>query len=55
MGILLISSDIDELMCLSDRLLIIYEGELVAAFSDVDKINEEEIGLYMLGIKNRMK
>ena len=52
-GILLISSDIDELMCLSDRLLIIYEGELVAAFSDVDKINEEEIGLYMLGIKKQ--
>jgi len=50
-GILLISTDLDELLALSDRIAVIYEGELVAQGSD---FAEEELGLLMAGqIKER--
>lgn len=47
-GILLISAELDELMSLSDRILVIYEGEIVAEGSD---FTEEELGLLMAGQK----
>jgi ABC-type uncharacterized transport system ATPase subunit len=47
-GILLISAELDELMSLSDRILVIYEGEIVAEGSD---FKEEELGLLMAGQK----
>ncbi|MFH1350194.1 MAG: ABC transporter ATP-binding protein [Pseudomonadota bacterium] len=47
-GILLFSTDLDELFSLSDRILIIYEGEIIAEGSD---FSEEELGLLMAGHK----
>lgn len=47
-GILLISAELDELMSLSDRILVIYEGEIIAEGSD---FKEEELGLLMAGQK----
>ena len=47
-GILLISAELDELMSLSDRILVIYEGEIIAEGSD---FTEEELGLLMAGQK----
>jgi simple sugar transport system ATP-binding protein len=47
-GILLISAELDELMALSDRILVIYEGEIIAEGSD---FKEEELGLLMAGQK----
>jgi ABC-type uncharacterized transport system ATPase subunit len=47
-GILLISAELDELMSLSDRILVIYEGEIIAEGPD---FTEEELGLLMAGQK----
>ncbi len=49
-AVLLISADLNEVMELSDSLLVMYGGEIVAYFEDSSKITEEELGRYMLGI-----
>lgn len=49
-GILLISLDLDEVFSISDRILIIYEGEIVKNISTKD-ITIEEAGYYMAGVK----
>jgi simple sugar transport system ATP-binding protein len=54
-AVLLVSSDLTELLEVSDRILVIYHGEFVAHFKDVKKINEEILGEYMLGIKKMSK
>ncbi|BES64391.1 ABC transporter ATP-binding protein [Gottschalkiaceae bacterium SANA] len=51
-AILLISADLDEVRNLSDRLLVIYEGEIVAE-SKREQMSESEIGLYMTGSKSQ--
>lgn len=47
-AILLISADLDEVRTLSDRLLVIYEGEIVSE-SMPGELNEVEMGLLMTG------
>ena len=47
-GILLISEDLDELMALSDRLAVMYDGQLSAPFPAGDR-SIAEIGLMMAG------
>ena len=49
-AVLLISLELDEVRSLSDRILVIYEGEIVG---DFDSIAMEELGLYMAGAKRR--
>ena len=46
-AILLVSLELDEILSLSDRILVIYEGEIVGAHEGA--VSEEEIGLEMLG------
>jgi general nucleoside transport system ATP-binding protein len=46
-AILLVSLELDEVLALSDRILVIYEGRIVA--EHVSGATEEEIGLEMLG------
>ena len=54
-GVLLISSELDEIMALSDRILVMYEGKIVAQFSRDErepspkKYDETQIGLFMGG------
>jgi ABC-type uncharacterized transport system ATPase subunit len=48
-GILLISEDLAELLALSDRLAVMYEGELVGEF-DAAAANVEHIGALMAGL-----
>ena len=36
---------------LSDSLAIFYNGKIAAYFSDTSVLTEEELGLYMLGVK----
>lgn len=50
-AVLLVSADINEVLELSDSLIVMYEGEIVAYFNDTSHLTEEELGLYMLGIK----
>lgn len=53
-AVLLVSLELDEVMNVSDRILVMYEGEIVA---DVDpkQITTEELGLYMAGAKRSVK
>ncbi|MGF7057847.1 ABC transporter ATP-binding protein [Brassicibacter mesophilus] len=52
-SILLVSADLNEVLELSDSLIVMYGGEIVAYFDDASKVTEEELGLYMLGIKRQ--
>ena len=49
-AILLVSLELDEVMNLSDRILVIYEGEIVANVLNKD-LTINELGLYMSGSK----
>lgn len=49
-AILLISEDLDEIMMISDRIAVMYEGEIVAIVP-TKKANKEKIGLMMIGRK----
>ncbi len=49
-AVLLISFELSEVMNLSDRILVMFEGEIVAEL-DPEKITQEELGLYMSGAK----
>lgn len=49
-AVLLISLELDEVMNVSDRILVIYEGEIVADL-DPSTTTEQELGLYMSGAK----
>lgn len=49
-AILLVSLELDEVMSLSDRILVMYEGELVGHL-DPQTTDEYELGLYMSGSK----
>ena len=51
-AVLLVSLELDEVMNLSDRILVMYEGELVGEF-DPKKTTVEELGLYMAGAKKQ--
>jgi simple sugar transport system ATP-binding protein len=53
MAILLVSADLSEVMSLSDRLAVIKDGKLTAIFPQASALDEEEVGLYMLGIKHQ--
>ena len=48
-AILLVSLELDEILSLSDRILVVYEGQIVGEHAG--EVSEEEIGLEMLGGK----
>jgi simple sugar transport system ATP-binding protein len=50
-GILLLSADLDEILALSDRIGVIYEGKILA-MKERSQTNELEIGLLMTGATN---
>lgn len=52
-AVLLVSFELDEVMNLSDRILVMYEGQIVADL-DPDQTNERELGLYMAGKKKEI-
>ena len=53
-AILLVSLELDEVMSLSDRILVMFEGEIVGEL-DPKKTTVEELGLYMAGAKREEK
>ena len=50
-AILLVSLELEEIFSLSDRILVLYEGEIVG--DHTGEVSEEELGLEMLGGKDR--
>ena len=53
-AVLLVSLELDEVMTVSDRILVMYEGEIVGEL-DPKKTTVEELGLYMAGAKKEAK
>lgn len=49
-GVILFSLELDEIMKLSDRILVMYEGEIVGSFNP-KTTTQQELGLYMSGAK----
>ena len=47
-AVLLISVELDEIMLLSDRIGVMFNGRIVASF-DADHVNREELGILMAG------
>ncbi|MBQ7534503.1 MAG: ABC transporter ATP-binding protein [Stomatobaculum sp.] len=51
-AVLLVSLELDEVMDVPDRILVIHEGEIVGEF-DPEKVTMEELGLYMTGSRRQ--
>jgi ABC-type uncharacterized transport system ATPase subunit len=47
-AVLLVSAELDEIMALSDRIAVMYRGQIVTTV-DADKVTREELGLWMAG------
>jgi ABC-type uncharacterized transport system ATPase subunit len=50
-AVLLVSLELEEILSLADRILVIYEGRIVAEFPP--DVSEEEVGIAMLGAGRR--
>jgi simple sugar transport system ATP-binding protein len=48
-GVLLVSAELDEIMALSDRIAVMYRGEIVATV-DAATATREQLGLWMAGV-----
>lgn len=53
-GVLLVSLELDEVMNVSDRILVMFESEIVGEFNPKE-VTVEELGLYMAGAKRKEK
>ena len=51
-GVLLVSLELDEVMDVSDRILVMHEGEIVGEFKP-EEVTVEELGLYMTGARKQ--
>lgn len=49
-AVVLISEDLDEIFTISDRIMVMYEGEVMGDIS-IEKASREQIGLLMSGVK----
>ena len=49
-AILCVSADLQEIMDLSDRILVLFAGEIVGE-TDAERTDERQIGRWMLGIE----
>ncbi len=50
-AILLISSDLDELLTLSDRIVVLYEGQIAASFGQRSQFDLQKMGQAMTGVR----
>jgi simple sugar transport system ATP-binding protein len=48
-GVLLVSSELDEILALSDRIAVMYKGQIMDIL-DATKVNKEYLGLLMAGV-----
>ena len=52
-AILVVSEDLDEVLTLSDRVLVMYEGEIIAE-ADPRESTREALGLMMAGVRREV-
>ena len=50
-AVLLVTSDLAEVMTLSDSIIVLFGGRISAYFPDTAELQENELGLYMLGVR----
>jgi ABC-type uncharacterized transport system ATPase subunit len=53
-AVLLVSSELDEVMQLADRIAVMYRGEIIGVV-DAKSAKKEQVGLMMAGIKSEGK
>src|SRR5690606_39025567 len=49
-GVLVVSSELDEILALSDRIAVMYKGQIMDIL-DADKASKEQLGLLMAGVQ----
>jgi simple sugar transport system ATP-binding protein len=49
----LVSADLNEVIELSDSLIVMYGGKIVAYFDDTSQLDDMVMGEYMLGLKHQ--
>jgi ABC-type uncharacterized transport system ATPase subunit len=52
-AVLLVSAELSEVMGLSDRIAVLFNGHIVAVLNNTPDLTEQEIGYYMLGIQTQ--
>ena len=52
-AVLLVTADLNEVMELSDSLIVLYGGKIVAYFEDTSELDDTVMGEYMLGLKQQ--
>jgi simple sugar transport system ATP-binding protein len=52
-AILMVSEDLDEIFALSDRIAVIYEGQIIGSV-DPHTATREQVGLMMAGVRPRL-
>jgi simple sugar transport system ATP-binding protein len=52
-AVLLVSADLNEVMELSDSLIVLYGGKIAAYFEDTSDLDDVVMGEYMLGLKRQ--
>ena len=53
-GVLLVSTELDEILSLSDRIVVMYAGEVIDVLDAADA-DRETIGLLMAGVRGNRK
>jgi len=51
-GVLLISSNLDEILGLADTILVLYRGRIVGRMANTEGLSKQIIGEYMLGVRD---
>jgi simple sugar transport system ATP-binding protein len=54
-AVLLISADLNEILEMSDGVIVLHEGKINGYFPDTTALTEEELGYYMLGVKKQSR
>ena len=52
-AVLLVSADLNEILELSDSIIVMCQGRISGYFPQAKEMSEEELGYYMLGVKNQ--
>ena len=52
-AVLLVSADLNEILELSDSIIVMCQGKISGYFPQAKEMTEEELGYYMLGVKHQ--
>ena len=52
-GILLVSADLNEVMDIADRIIVMFDGHIAGYFPNPKMVSENDLGMYMLGVNRQ--